>query len=40
MAIANEGSFDSHPTRLFVPANGEILIFIDKKNGLESLFEN
>jgi hypothetical protein len=35
LAIASEGSFGSHPTIYFVPADDEILMFIDKKNGLE-----
>jgi hypothetical protein len=35
LAIANEGSFGPHPTLLFIPADDEILVFIDKKNGLE-----
>ena len=35
MGIASEGSFGQHPTIFFVPADDEIVIFIDKKNGLE-----
>jgi hypothetical protein len=35
LAIASEGSFGPHPNLFFVPADDEILIFIDKKNGLE-----
>lgn len=35
LGIASEGSFGSHPTMFFVPANEELLILIDKKNGLE-----
>jgi hypothetical protein len=35
LAIASEGSFGSHPNIYFVPADDEILMFIDKKNGLE-----
>lgn len=35
MAIASEGSFGSHPSIFFVPADDEILLFIDKKNNLE-----
>ena len=35
LAIASEGSFGSHPTIFFIPADDEILILIDKKNGLE-----
>jgi hypothetical protein len=35
LAIASEGSFGPHPTLFFVPANEEVLIFIDLKNKLE-----
>lgn len=35
LAIASEGSFGPHPFVFFVPADDEILLFIDKKNGLE-----
>ena len=35
LAIASEGSFGQHPTIFFIPADDEIVIFIDKKNGLE-----
>ena len=35
LAIASEGSFGQHPTIYFIPADDEILIFIDKTNGLE-----
>ena len=35
LAIASEGSFGPHPTIFFIPADDEILIFIDKINGLE-----
>lgn len=35
LGIASEGSFGSHPTIFFVPADDEFLIFIDKKNNLE-----
>ena len=35
LAIASEGSFGQHPTIFFIPADDEMLIFIDKKNGLE-----
>lgn len=35
LAIASEGSFGSHPNIYFVPVDDEILMFIDKKNGLE-----
>lgn len=33
--MASEGSFGSHPTAFFIPADDEILILIDKKNELE-----
>jgi hypothetical protein len=35
LAIASEGSFGPHPTLFFIPADDEILVLIDKKNGLE-----
>lgn len=35
LAIASEGSFGPHPTLFFAHADEEILIFIDRKNGLE-----
>ena len=35
LAIASEGSFGPHPTLFFVPADDELLYFIDKKNNLE-----
>lgn len=35
VGIASEGSFGAHPTLFFVPADDEILIFIDQKNNLE-----
>ncbi len=35
LVIASEGSFGPHPDYLFIPANEEILILIDLKNGLE-----
>ena len=35
LAIASEGSFGPHPTIFFVPADDELLVFIDKKNNLE-----
>jgi hypothetical protein len=35
LAIASEGSFGPHPSMYFVPANDELLLFIDKKNSLE-----
>ena len=35
LAVASEGSFGSHPAIYFVPADDEILLFVDKKNDLE-----
>lgn len=35
LAVASEGSFGPHPAIYFVPADDEILLFIDKKNDLE-----
>lgn len=35
LGIASEGSFGSHPSLYFVPADDELLIFIDKNNNLE-----
>ena len=35
LGVASEGSFGSHPTLFFVPADDEFMIFIDKKNDLE-----
>jgi regulator of sigma D len=35
LAIASEGSFGPHPLLPFIPANEEILIFLDTKNQLE-----
>lgn len=35
LAISSEGSFGQHPTIFFVPADDELLVFIDKKNDLE-----
>ena len=40
LAVASEGSFGAHPSIYFVPANDEILIFIDKKNNLEIIARN
>lgn len=33
--IASEGSFGPHPAYFFIYAGDEILVFIDKKNGIE-----
>lgn len=35
LAVASEGSFGAHPSIFFVKADDELLVFIDKKNGLE-----
>lgn len=35
LVIASEGSFGSHPSRMFVSANEAFLILIDTKNNLE-----
>ena len=35
LAVASEGSFGAHPLLYFLPANDELLVLIDKKNGLE-----
>lgn len=35
LGIASEGSFGSHPSMFFAPADDELVIFIDKKNELE-----
>jgi hypothetical protein len=34
LALASEGSFGPHPTLLFVPADDELLVLVDKKNDL------
>lgn len=35
LGIANEGSFGPHPSIIFISADDEFLIFIDKKNNIE-----
>ncbi len=35
LVIGSEGSFGPHPYLYFVPANDELVLFIDKKNNLE-----
>lgn len=35
LAVASEGSFGPHPFLFFVPADEELLFFMDKKNNLE-----
>lgn len=37
IAIASEGSFGAHPTIFFVPANVELVLFLDTLNGIEIL---
>lgn len=40
LGIASEGSFGSHPSLPFIPANEEFLVFIDLKNDLEIVERN
>lgn len=35
LGIANEGSFGAHPALYFVPADEELMIFIDRENDIE-----
>lgn len=35
LAIASEGSFGAHPSLLFIPADDEMLLLLDRKNGFE-----
>ncbi|PWL31369.1 MAG: hypothetical protein DCO96_04010 [Fluviicola sp. XM-24bin1] len=35
LAVASEGSFGSHPTLFFVPADEEFILLMDAKNNLE-----
>ncbi|HRG59904.1 MAG TPA: hypothetical protein PK323_13190 [Bacteroidia bacterium] len=35
LGIASEGSFGMHPSAFFLPANNELMMFIDSKNNLE-----
>lgn len=35
LGIASEGSFGPHPSLFFIPADEEVLFFIDKKNKIE-----
>lgn len=35
IAVASEGSFGPHPSFFFIPANDEVMLFIDRKNGIE-----
>lgn len=35
LAIASEGSFGPHPSLFYIPADDEILLFLDKKNDME-----
>jgi hypothetical protein len=35
LAISSEGSFGAHPLLYFLPADDEVLAFVDQKNGLE-----
>jgi hypothetical protein len=38
MAIASEGSFGPHPQIGFIPANEELIFFLDRKNKIEASF--
>lgn len=40
LALASEGSFGSHPNIPFLPSNLEIVLLLDKKNGLEIVGHN
>ena len=35
LAIASEGSFGPHPSLIFIPADDEIVILVDRKNQIE-----
>ena len=35
LAVASEGSFGPHPSIIFIPADDELLLFVDKKNNLQ-----
>jgi hypothetical protein len=35
LAVASEGTFGMHPEIFFLPANDELLFFLDKKNNIE-----
>lgn len=35
LCVASEGSFGPHPTMFFIPANEELVIFMDTKNEME-----
>jgi hypothetical protein len=35
LAVASEGSFGSHPTIHFIPANDELVLLLDNKNNFE-----
>lgn len=35
LAVATEGSFGNHPTVFFAPANDELIMLVDQKNGIE-----
>ncbi|MBK9737462.1 MAG: hypothetical protein IPO92_21925 [Saprospiraceae bacterium] len=35
LAIASEGSFGPHPSLFYIPADDEILLFLDRKNNVE-----
>ena len=35
LAVANEGSFGPHPVMAFVPGDDELMVFQDRRNGLD-----
>jgi len=35
LSVSSEGSFGPHPSLVFIPADDELLVLIDKKNNLE-----
>lgn len=35
LAVASEGSFGPHPSVFFIPADDEILLLMDRRNGIE-----
>lgn len=35
LAVANEGSFGPHPVMSFVPGDDELMVFLDRRNGLD-----
>ncbi|HLP49638.1 MAG TPA: DUF6671 family protein [Chitinophagales bacterium] len=35
LCVASEGSFGPHPSMFFIPANEELILFMDARNGIE-----